>query len=292
MAGTDSIAPTPDSRLWRFLRFPLTRIVIATVAISVVIGVLQFIGLAAHIKPHSALGVTIGTLIIVGVFATYIAFVRLIERREVTELSARKAGVEFAVGAILGVVLFGLTMLVLWIAGCVEVTAGDGWRAVGFSLLGALIAAVSEEVLVRGVLFRIVEESLGTWIALALSAVVFGALHVFNPSATLVSTIAIALEAGVLLAAVFIYTRRLWMAIGLHAAWNFTEGGIFGAGVSGTQSEGVLASQFHGSDVLTGGAFGPEASIVAVLVCLTAAVILLVSAQRNGRTSGPRRRRA
>ncbi len=96
----------------------------------------------------------------------------------------------------------------------------------------------------RGVLFRIVEESLGSWIALALSAALFGALHAFNPGATLTSSIAIALEAGVLLAAVFMVTRRLWMVIGLHTAWNFTEGGVFGASVSGGDAHGMLASQF------------------------------------------------
>jgi hypothetical protein len=290
MAGTDS-SSVPDSRLWRFLRFPVTRIVIATAAITLVIGVIQFLGLRAHIKPNSGLGAVIGVLIIVAVLATYIGYVRLIERREVTELSTRKAGVELGAGVIVGVVLFALTMLVLWLAGCVRVAAGDGWRALAFPLLIALIAGVCEEVLARGVVFRIVEESLGTWIALAVSAALFGALHVFNPGATLVSSIAIALEAGVLLAAVFVYTRRLWMAIGLHAGWNFTEGGIFGADVSGIKLPGVLSSEFHGADLLTGGAFGPEASIVAVLVCLAVAAVLLVSAKRNGRIRDPYWRR-
>jgi hypothetical protein len=291
-ASMDSKRSAPDSKFWRFLRHPLTRIVIATVAIATVIGGLQFAALAAHIDPYSTLGAGIAVLIIVATLATYIAYVRFIERRPVIELATHKAGAEFAVGALIGAAMFGFTMLVLWFARCVEVTAGGGWRAAAFPLLGALIAGVTEEVLVRGVLFRIVEESLGTWIALALSAVIFGALHAFNPSATLVSSIAIALEAGVLLAAVFVFARRLWMVIGLHAAWNFTEGGIFGAGVSGTQQVGVLASQFQGPEVLTGGAFGPEASIVAVLVGVTVALIFLVGARRAGRIVQPWWRRA
>jgi hypothetical protein len=106
-------------------------------------------------------------------------------------------------------------------------------------------------------------------------------LHAFNPGATLTSSIAIALEAGVLLAAVFMVTRRLWMVIGLHTAWNFTEGGIFGASVSGGDAHGMLASRFHGPDALTGGAFGPEASIVAVLICLAAGILFLWIARRR-----------
>ena len=104
-----------------------------------------------------------------------------------------------------------------------------------------------------------------------------------QPGATVVSTLAIALEAGVLLAAAFMLTRRLWMAIGLHAAWNFTEGGVFGASVSGGTPYGLLRSRFTGAPLLSGGAFGPEASIVAVVLCLSAGIAFCVYARRRGR---------
>ena len=142
--------------------------------------------------------------------------------------------------------------------------------------------------MVRAIFFRIVEESLGTWIALAASAALFGLLHAFNPGATAVSTLAIALEAGVILAAAYVFTRRLWMAVGLHAAWNFTEGGIFGASVSGTHAlRPVPQPASTARPLLSGGAFGPEASIVAVLVCLTAGIALLARAHRRGRFIRP-----
>ena len=262
-------------RLWAFLQFPLTRIVIAVVALALVIGVIQTTIKAMGVAPHSAPGVIGALLIIVATLATYAAFVRFVERRGVTELARSGAASELGAGFALGFALFALTMLVLWLLGQVEVVAAGGWTAFGYPLLDAVIAAVTEEVLMRGVLFRIVEESLGSWIALAFSAALFGALHAFNPGATVTSSVAIALEAGVLLAAVFMLTRRLWMVIGLHAGWNFTEGGIFGASVSGGDAHGMLASRFHGPDVLTGGAFGPEASIVAVLICLAAGAFFL-----------------
>lgn len=72
---------------------------------------------------------------------------------------------------------------------------------------------------------------------------------------------------------VFMYTRRLWMVIGLHVAWNVTEGGIFGAAVSGLKMNGARTSTFRGPELLTGGAFGPEASIVMVFICLSAAAV-------------------
>lgn len=269
-------------RLWAFLQFPLTRIIVAVVALALVIGIIQTAFKAAGIAPHSTLGVVGALVIVVGTLAAYAAFVRLVERRRVTELGRAGAARELGVGFALGFALFSLTMLVLWLLGQVDVVAAGGWTAVGYPLLDAVIAAVTEELLMRGVLFRIVEESLGSWIALAFSAALFGALHAFNRGATLTSSIAIALEAGVLLAAVFMLTRRLWMVIGLHAAWNFTEGGIFGASVSGGDAHGVYASHFHGPDMLTGGAFGPEASIVAVLICFATGAGFLWLASKRG----------
>jgi membrane protease YdiL (CAAX protease family) len=268
-------------RAWTFLQFPLTRIVIAIVALALVIGVIQTAAKAAGVAPHSGLGVVGALLIIAGTLATYAAFVRVVERRSVTELARTDAARELGAGFALGFVLFSLTMLVLWLFGVVDVVAAGGWTAIGYPLLDAVIAAVTEEVLMRGAVFRIVEESLGSWIALAFSAALFGALHAFNRGATATSSIAIALEAGVLLAAVFMLTRRLWMVFGLHMAWNFTEGGIFGASVSGGDAHGVYASHFHGPDLLTGGAFGPEASIVAVVVCLTAGLVVLALARKR-----------
>ncbi|HEX5122260.1 MAG TPA: type II CAAX endopeptidase family protein [Rhodanobacteraceae bacterium] len=268
-------------RVWAFLQFPLTRIVLAIVAIAVVIGLIQTAVKAAGIATHSAAGVIGALLIIVATLATYVAFVRIVEKRRVTELGGAGAARELGAGFVLGLALFSLTMFVLWLLGVVDVVTDGGWTAFGYPLLDAVIAAVTEEVLMRGVVFRIVEESLGSWIALAFSAALFGALHAFNRGATVTSSIAIALEAGVLLAAVFMLTRRLWMVFGLHTAWNFTEGGIFGASVSGGDAHGVFASQFHGPAVLTGGEFGPEASIVAVVICFATGAFVLWHARKR-----------
>src|SRR5262249_39839900 len=112
---------------------------------------------------------------------------------------------------------------------------------------------------------------------------VFGLLHAANPGATVVSTVAIALEAGALLGMAYAASRSLWLPIGLHFGWNFTEGGLFGAAVSGGHSQGVINSTIAGPALVTGGLFGPEASVIAVAVCLFATVVLSVSAVRRGR---------
>lgn len=270
-----SVINRKPEKLWKFLQFPLTRILMATVGLVGVVVIIQFGANVLHVKSDSPIGVLVALLIIAAVVTIYHLYVRVIEKRKVAEFGRRGALPEFVWGWVAGVLLFSSTMLVLWWLDVARIMPGAGWMALGYSCIGALTAAVFEETLIRGVLFRIIEESLGSWIALAISAVVFGALHLANSGATFTSAVPIALEAGVLLGAVYMYTRRLWMAIGLHAAWNFTEGGVFGASVSGGHSQGVLASHFIGPELLTDGKFGPEASLVAVLVCLAAGAIFL-----------------
>jgi len=265
---------------WTLLQFPLTRIILFAAVVLAGIIFAQSPKLLG-IVPHSA-AAAIFSLLVVALWVTlYCVLVRLIESRRVAEFARAHGAKDFGTGMLIGTLLFAITMAVLILFGAASVSISGNWSALAYAFVGALVAAVMEEVLLRGVLFRIIEESLGSWIALGLSALVFGALHAFNPGATLASTMAIALEAGVLLAAVYMYTRTLWMPIGLHLGWNFTEGGIFGASVSGGEAKGWLASHLQGPDLLTGGAFGPEASLVAVLVCLTAGVAFLVLAVRR-----------
>jgi hypothetical protein len=154
-----------------------------------------------------------------------------------------------------------------------------------------LPAAAIEELLFRGIVFRLIAEWAGTWIALTVSAVVFGGLHAFNPGATWFSSLAIALEAGVLLAAAYVATGNLWLPIALHFSWNFCEGPIFGTALSGTAtSQTLFEAHLGGPAVLTGGVFGPEAGVPALLAGLIAAAAFLIYARRRGRIVAGMRR--
>ena len=159
-------------------------------------------------------------------------------------------------------------------------------------LLSALELGVLQAILVCGILFRIAEEGLGTWIALALTVALFGAAHAAGPGASLISESVIGLEAGTLLAAVYVYSRGLWAPIGLLTAWNFAEDGVFGVSIPGHTEGGLLVSRFHGPQILTGGTAGPEVTIVAVLACLTVAAWLFRRARRKGNLIRPSWRRA
>jgi hypothetical protein len=149
-------------------------------------------------------------------------------------------------------------------------------------------AAVTEEVLFRGVLFRILEEKIGTYFSMLLTGTAFGAMHLFNEDATLWGALAIAVEAGFMLAACFAATRNLWVPIGLHFAWNFLLAGIFSLTSSGNGlGQGLLDVTVSGPAVFTGGDFGPEGGVAAVGAGVLLTVIFLIIAHRRGHIIRP-----
>jgi membrane protease YdiL (CAAX protease family) len=277
-----STAPT----FWRrVLTFPITQIIVAILFIAIPFAVVSTpFNLFVTDKPLRRVGALLLTAIVLG---AYWAYVRMVERRAVTELSSTHAVRELGSGLVLGALLFSVSIGTLAALGVYQITGSNGWLIMLGSVPGFILTGVLEETLIRGVLFRILEKSLGSWVALGISAVIFGGLHLLNPGATLLNAAAISIEGGVLLAAAFMLTRRLWLCIGIHIAWNFTQGGIFSVAVSGGQSKGLLQSKMVGPDWLTGGTFGAEASVVALAVCAAAGIALLVLAIRKGNVIPP-----
>lgn len=240
----------------------------------------------------SGVGAVIGGIVVAAVFvAAYIAFTRLVEGRRPAEFRLAGWYRELGAGFLIGALLFSAVLGVIALAGGYAVV-GTRPAAVLLPVVGiAIVSGVTEEIMLRGIFFRIVEGWLGSWVALALSAALFGALHLSNPNATLVAGTAIAVEAGVMLAALFMVTRRLWAVIGLHAAWNFTQAGIFGISVSGFAMDGLLRPRMTGPDWLTGGDFGAEASLPAVIICTGFGIATLMLARRRGCFIAPSWRR-
>jgi len=228
---------------------------------------------------HAGAGLAIE---LISTVASYLVLVLVIERRRMRELSWRQVPTYGVAAFVGGFLLFSTVVGLLWLLGSYHVLGiNDHVNWLPEVLIAGVGAGVGEEIITRGVLFRIVEEGMGTWWALGISAVFFGGAHIFNPGATLWSSLAIAIEAGILLAMVFHVTRTLWACIGLHAAWNITQGTIYGIPVSGGSERGWLQSSRTGPDWLSGGAFGAEASVIALLVCTSVSVVLLVIALRR-----------
>jgi membrane protease YdiL (CAAX protease family) len=226
--------------------------------------------------------------IVLGVMlGVYVAAVRFGEQRPVTEFAWQTLAPELAAGLAGGIALFALVMALLIGAGIYDFSApppGSPWH----SVRGSLSAGVFEELIFRAVLMRLVWEAFGLRVALVVSGVVFGLAHLLNPQHNLMGALSIIVEAGLMLGALYAVTGRLWANIGVHAGWNFTQGYIFGAAVSGTDAgpHYFLATPHPGMPaLLTGGAFGPEASIVAVVAGGGAGVLLLLWARRRQATA-------
>jgi uncharacterized protein len=203
-------------------------------------------------------------------YLAYAGLVRWGERRRATEVELAPFYREFGVGAAIGLGMFALVFAVLRVAGAY--TLGPGvWTDWGADVIRDVSTGLVEELLLRLILFRLLMRAAGLWPALVGSALLFGVLHLLNPNSSLVAAVAIAVEAGMMLAAFYLLTGRIWMSVGVHAAWNFAQGAIFGARVSGHADTGSLftsAPAAGAPDWLSGGAFGPEASLPAAIVGL------------------------
>ena len=220
----------------------------------------------------------------------YVLLVRFVERRPATELALKPALGELSAGLLIGLVMFAAVMAILVGGGLYEIRSAEGpnpvWKAAG----SAIQAGIVEELIVRGVIFRLLWRGFGPLVAFLASAALFGAGHLPNPDSGLFAALCIALEAGVMLGAFYALTGRLWLSIGVHIAWNFTQGYIFGAAVSGSSlgASLITSSAIAGHPQwLTGGAFGPEASLPALLVCSAVGVSVLWAARKAGRFERP-----
>jgi CAAX protease family protein len=243
------------------------------------------------VQGNALLSLVLGLATAVLAVFVYARMVRWSERRAPAEVAIKGATARIGLGALIGVGWFAAVIVNIAFLGDYRVD-GLGSAAGAVGLFGFMAAAVTEELMFRGVLFRIIEERTGTWTALALTGVLFGLFHLTNPDATVWGAIAIAIEAGGTLAAAYAATRTLWVPIGLHFGWNFAEAGIFGTEVSGNgKTEGLLHGVTSGPALLTGGRFGPEASPYTVVFGVLLTIVFLWLAHRRGNLV-PRRRGA
>ena len=142
-----------------------------------------------------------------------------------------------------------------------------------------MAAAADEELIFRGYPFQRLVEVAGPVLAVVVVSALFGAAHLRNPFQNWISTLNTALV-GVLLAICYLRTRALWLPLGIHFAWNFVQGFVLGMPVSGvTFHHGILQAKISGPFWLTGGAYGPEGSILSLGVIAAGTVYFFVSRQ-------------
>ena len=198
------------------------------------------------------------------------------EKRTAADLPMRHlfsdTGLGFGIGILYFVIVTGCIAL---FGGYKIAGVGNDWIALAKALFMFLVVAVGEEVLFRGIVFRMLDQQWGTAVALIVSALIFGFVHITNDNATVWSSVAIAVEAGLLLGAAYKWAGNLWLPIGIHWSWNFFQGPIFGFAVSGNDTRSLIKPVIEGSEWLTGGSFGAEASILAFVTGLIFTALFL-----------------
>lgn len=275
--------------LWRrIVDYPLVTLVIATAIylfalwLSVKLG--KFIppsGKTADTAIHAA--ITIAFLL-----AAYKLIIVRLGAQPKDDLPAGPALRDGGIGIVIGFSIMALSVAVAAGLGVYRIVGpGDASRLLLELIAVAIIPGFTEELLFRGILFRWIEEFGGSWLALAVTSALFGAAHLMNPNASLIAAVGIALEAGVMLGAAYMLTRQLWLAIGIHIAWNFTQGEVWDVPVSGTFVHGLVEAELSGPPLLSGGGFGLEASIIAIVIATGFGGYLLLRAIRAGRVVRP-----
>ena len=224
-------------------------------------------------------------LILMFLFPLLLCFlwVKLVEKRKMSSLGLNKERflTKFIKGFGIGFLLFSLVTFLMYIFGFITLKKGIsiGFQSIPGILIilpGWIIQSSTEEILSRGWLMHVVGAKHKPLIGFVLSSVVFGFIHILNPGADLISILNIILV-GFMLGLYVIYTEDLWGACGLHAAWNFSQANIYGFSVSGLspQTDSLLKFSAKGSTLMTGGAFGPEASIFSTIIISLAIIVLI-----------------
>jgi hypothetical protein len=280
----DKRVAAEERPLWRrIVDYPLVAMVIATIvyilatALGLSVGKLapQSLGKVPVAAIQSA--VTIAVLL-----SAYKWIIARLGERPRDDLPFGPAMRDGAVGLGAGFALMAASVGVAAVLGIYRITgSGDTSRLLLELVVVAIMPGFTEELLFRGILFRWIEEFGGSWLALAVTSALFGMAHILNPNATWFSSFAIAVEAGVLLGGCYMLTRNLWLAMGLHAGWNFTQGEIFDVPVSGIDEHGLVQAQLSGPALLSGGQFGLEASLICLTIATVTGIVLVVRAAQK-----------
>ncbi|GGV23224.1 CAAX amino protease [Kitasatospora herbaricolor] len=258
-------------RFGRFVHSPLGWMLAGTVGVGLVSGLT-----ATGPGPVPVLGAAAAV-------AVYRLVMHRAARRSTPETARRGAGRAALLGGGIGLAFILVSALLITLFGGYSFSwaGSDVLPVVRTAVMVQIGAAVTEELLFRALALQALEHMWGSRAALVITSLFFGVAHLGAPGANAWSALAIALEAGGLLGAAFLWRRSIWFVAGLHFTWNTAEQ-LLGIPVSGHTPEGLFTVGVHASALLNGGSFGLEASMIPVLIALALAVPMLVLAHRNG----------
>lgn len=286
----------PMSSVGKIFQFPLSRIVIA-IGFLIPVFLLNK-GLSKGINPLlSENGLILARYIEAGVsFAlllwAFILYTKYIEKRKTREILVKGWLGEIGIGFLISLCLVSIIVCVLFFSKYFIVSGIiSNKRFVLDLFVKFFMGAFLEELIFRLIIYKLTEELLGTWIALLIQILLFGFAHGLNDNATLFTSFSVVIVGGLVYCTAYIYTRSLWLPLGLHFGWNFSQSGIFSMPNSGTPYEGLLLTNISGPEWLSGGNWGIEGSYLAIFLCLVIGIAIMSLAKRKAYIVLPRWKR-
>jgi hypothetical protein len=262
----------------KIIYFPITKILIGiTCCFLLLVGVQNFVTkpLFYNLLNTKSIADTIINYISVAVllFAYYFVF-HIYEKRKIKELSVKHFPKEFFGGLFFGFITLSFVILILYLLGFYTFISISNFSYFLAPLSFLIVAALIEEIFFRLIIFRILENWIGTYIALIVISVIFTLPHLFNDHVTVVSVLSLLLF-GFTHSIMYTYTKRLWLPFAFHLGWNFAQP-FYGSNLSGMDSIGsIIKSTFDGPILLTGSDFGIEDSILSIFFLIMISLIFL-----------------
>jgi membrane protease YdiL (CAAX protease family) len=263
------------------------------VALIIIIALLSLAIMAGSNAIISALGISLldqnmlipqSAMMVAAIISIFI-FRQFIDRKSFISigLSLKEQPRSFLVGSAIAIAIISLGFVILLLSEVIEIASVQvdiSYLLTTFVLFIAV--SVFEEMVFRGYILNNMMDVMNKYLALILSSLLFAALHLGNSGMTFIAFTNLFL-AGVLLGSAYIFTRDLWLPIGMHLFWNYVQGPIFGFNVSGEtiNEQSLIIMHTHGDDIITGGAFGFEGSVVCSALSIVAILLVILYCRKR-----------
>ncbi|WP_075341074.1 CPBP family intramembrane glutamic endopeptidase [Tenacibaculum agarivorans] len=266
-----------NEKLKKIVNYPITRIVLGIgICLLVLIGFQNFISkpiFQSLIVSKEISDLIINYVSVAVLLTTYYYLFQFYEKRKITELSRKYLFSELGGGFLLGFFILSIVILILHLLGYYKILSFSGFTYFLGSFSFLVIAALIEEIFFRAILYRILENWIGTYIALAIISVVFELPHIFNDNVTVLSVV-LGLLFGFAHGIMYTYSKRIWLPFAFHLGWNFAQP-FYGSNLSGIDSVGsVFKAEFTGPKLITGTInYGIEDSILSIFLLLIVCIV-------------------
>jgi len=205
-------------------------------------------------------------------------FRKFVDKKSIKSMgfAFKNKGPDLVAGFIMALFIIGGGTLILYSLGYLEFSSFHlNLQTFLLTFILFILVSFQEEILFRGyILNNLLTTRMNKYIALLLSAILFALFHAFNANLSLVGMINLLL-AGIILGSTYIFTQNLWFPISLHLFWNFFQGPIFGYAVSGQNIDSMATIELTGDNLMNGGNFGFEGSLVCTIISVIAIGLIL-----------------